>query len=62
MHWLRDNDMLPSIIPESRIFTYDYNANYLTEAPVETLLGHADTLLNLISCERNSVRFTAVFR
>ncbi len=29
VHWLHDNDMLPSIIPEGRVFTYDYNANYL---------------------------------
>ena len=60
MPWLQDNDMLPDIIPEGRIFTYDYNANY-TEAPVETLLGHADTLLNLIHYERTSVKFTLSF-
>lgn len=48
VNWLSDLDMLPAAIPEARIFTYDWNANYFEDAPVQTLLGHADTLLGHI--------------
>ena len=61
MNWLSDDDMLPSFVPEGRVFTYDWNANYRTEAPVETLLGHADTLLKHIDHERKSVSFISPF-
>ncbi|RDW64629.1 hypothetical protein BP6252_10280 [Coleophoma cylindrospora] len=47
-NWLADSDMLPAAIPEARIFTYDWNANYFKDAPVTRLLGHADTLLALV--------------
>lgn len=52
--------MLAQIIPEARVFTYDYNANYHSEAPVETLLGHADTLLKLLNHERSRVKIHTV--
>jgi hypothetical protein len=58
VNWLCDADMLPSTIPESRIFTFDYPADYYKEAPVETLLGHAGNLLSLLTHQRKSVRFT----
>ncbi|KAK0741212.1 P-loop containing nucleoside triphosphate hydrolase protein [Schizothecium vesticola] len=51
VNWLSDRDMLPAALPEARIFTYDWNANYFEDAPVQTLLGHADTLLRLIVAE-----------
>lgn len=54
--------MLPDIIPEVRVFTYDYNANYHAEAPVETLLGHADTLLKLVNYQRQQVGLHHHFR
>lgn len=47
MNWLSDRDMLPAALPEARIFTYDWNAYYFNDAPVQTLFGHADTLLGL---------------
>ena len=43
--------MLPAAIPEATIFTYDWDANYFANAPVQTLLGHADNLLGLIDAE-----------
>ena len=49
MNWLSDGDMLPAALPKPRIFTYDWNANYFGDAPVQTLLGHADTLLGLVA-------------
>ncbi|KAK8048191.1 hypothetical protein PG994_009921 [Apiospora phragmitis] len=52
VHWLRDSDMLSAAIPEARIYTYDWNARVFYYAPVQTLLGHADNLLDLIEAER----------
>lgn len=54
VNWLADSDMLPTDFPEARIFTYDWNANSFENAPVQTLLGHADTLLGLIAESRGS--------
>ncbi|SCO84734.1 uncharacterized protein FRV6_08861 [Fusarium oxysporum] len=33
VNWLADEDMLPATVPEARIFTYDWNANYFQDAP-----------------------------
>jgi hypothetical protein len=52
VHWLCDPAMLPSIVPEARIYTYDWNAKVFDNAPVQTMLGHADNLLGLIAAER----------
>jgi hypothetical protein len=41
--------MLPAIAPEAMIFTYDWDANYAKDAPVQSLLGHADNLLALVA-------------
>jgi hypothetical protein len=56
VNWLSDTDMLPAAIPEARIFTYDWDANYFEDAPVQTLLGHADTLLDLIIAENQGIQ------
>jgi hypothetical protein len=53
--------MLPAAIPEARIFTYDWDANYFEEAPVQTLLGHADVLLALVAESRVSKRRPIIF-
>ncbi|KAK4220778.1 hypothetical protein QBC38DRAFT_449744 [Podospora fimiseda] len=45
--------MLPAALPTARIFTYGWNANYFADAPVQTLLGHANTLLGLIAKNRH---------
>ncbi|KAK5215165.1 hypothetical protein LTS03_011272 [Exophiala xenobiotica] len=47
--WLADPDMLPAVVPNARIFTYDWDANYFRGAPVETLLGHGETLLSHVA-------------
>ncbi|KAK3332561.1 hypothetical protein B0T19DRAFT_415984 [Cercophora scortea] len=49
VNWLADADMLPAVIPEASIYTYDWNANYFEDAPVQSILGHAHSLLVLIS-------------
>ncbi len=54
VNWLADHDMLPKAVPEARIFTYDWDANFFQHAPVKTLLGHGDTLLRLVAATRGS--------
>ena len=54
VNWLADGHMLPAAIPEARIFTYDWNANYFKDAPMQTVLGHANNLLALIAENRGS--------
>ncbi|KAE9370182.1 hypothetical protein N431DRAFT_468253 [Stipitochalara longipes BDJ] len=46
--WLVDLDMLPSIIPGSRIWTFDYNSNYYQESSAADLVGLGDMLLSAI--------------
>ncbi|KAK0711611.1 hypothetical protein B0H67DRAFT_296663 [Lasiosphaeris hirsuta] len=53
--------MLPAALPKARIFTYDWNANYFADAPVQTLLGHADTLLGLVAEGRDSQTRPIIF-
>ena len=55
VNWLQDKDMLPSKLPEAKVWTYDWNANYHHHAPVNTLLGHGDTLLRLLLEQRREV-------
>jgi hypothetical protein len=45
--------MLPLVIPDSRILTYDWNANYDETSSNDILLGHADTLLDRIFIDRD---------
>jgi hypothetical protein len=44
--------MLPSAVPEARIYTYDWDSNCAQDASVNTLLGHADNLLALVAGEQ----------
>ncbi|KAJ2986541.1 hypothetical protein NUW58_g4975 [Xylaria curta] len=48
VNWLKDSHMLPSVIPNARILTYDWNANYDKTASSDIFLGHADALLDRI--------------
>jgi hypothetical protein len=53
--WLRDKHMLPSSLPDARILTYDWNANYDTSASSDRFLGHADTLLDRVYVNREEL-------
>ncbi|KAI0862783.1 hypothetical protein F4860DRAFT_512383 [Xylaria cubensis] len=62
--WLKDEKMLPSFIPDSRILTYDWNAHYVKDASKDRFLGHADTLLEHIfqnRVETNRSRHPIIF-
>ncbi|KAK5215157.1 hypothetical protein LTR96_011259 [Exophiala xenobiotica] len=51
--------MLPAVVPSARILTYNWDANYFRDAPVEKLLGHADTLLSLVAQCRDTTAAAA---
>ncbi|KAI1357119.1 hypothetical protein F5Y08DRAFT_347314, partial [Xylaria arbuscula] len=52
VNWLQDPSMLPSVVPEARILTYDWNANYTKDASKDRFLGHAEVLLNRLQQNR----------
>lgn len=54
-NWLSDADMLPTVVPKARIWTFDYNANYHSNAPVVDLLALGETLLRSLSEVRTNV-------
>ncbi|KAK1760821.1 hypothetical protein QBC47DRAFT_368295 [Echria macrotheca] len=49
VNWLADGDMLPRRFPGARIHTYTWNADYLEDAPTQSLLGEANKLLMHVS-------------
>ncbi|XDG02549.1 hypothetical protein ABKA04_002164 [Annulohypoxylon sp. FPYF3050] len=61
VNWLEDTDMLQAAVPQARIYTYNWNAKVFDDAPVQALLGHADTLLNLVMGEQGHNRRPIVF-
>lgn len=52
VNWLKDLHMLPAKQPESRIMTYDWNANIVGDASQDRFLGHAETLLERLDLDR----------
>ncbi|KAH7126548.1 hypothetical protein B0J13DRAFT_565635 [Dactylonectria estremocensis] len=52
INWLRDDHMLPNSRRDSRIMTYDWNANYDSYASKVNFLAHAETLLDDIYEDR----------
>ncbi|CAH0039537.1 unnamed protein product [Clonostachys rhizophaga] len=44
-HWLQDPEMLPAVIPNSRIFTYEWNSGFDQNAAMKNMAEHADELL-----------------
>jgi hypothetical protein len=54
VNWISDDEMLPALVPEARIYTYDWDANCFQDAPVQTMLGHADNFLACVAGERAS--------
>ncbi len=56
VHWLRDEDMLPSRFPFARIYTYDWNAATISEASSQYFHHHAQDLLRAVSREQQKHR------
>ena len=56
VNWLQDLSMLPSVVPSSRIFTFNYESKWLREGPVQRLPPLGEQLLSLLSHARPSLR------
>jgi len=52
VNWLTDSSMLPAVMPEARILTYDWNASYDSFASSDIFHGHARTLLDRVYVNR----------
>lgn len=48
MNWLSDKEMLPKIVPSARIWTFNYDSQWLSSAPVTRLILVAETLLTIL--------------
>lgn len=48
-NWLCDEDMLPKVVPQARIWAYDYNSNcYSDNAQEIDVLGLGDSFLEML--------------
>jgi hypothetical protein len=47
--------MLAAVVPTARIWTFHYNANYHTNAPVVDILGVGKVLLQVLQARREEV-------
>ncbi|CEF78682.1 unnamed protein product [Fusarium graminearum] len=54
VNWLEDKHMLPRFMPDSRILTYQWNANYDAYASSDRFSGHATSLLQDLHADRFS--------
>ena len=55
VNWLSDEDMLPRIVPSANIFTFTWDSDYYSNAPVVRIRDVADTLLRKLQDERDKV-------
>ena len=53
MYWLKDADMLPSVVKEARIWVFDWNSNFSHDAQIVRIPDLAGTLLNFIKDKRD---------
>ena len=54
-NWLSDEDMLGAVVPKACVWTFDYNANYHSNASVVDLLALGEMLLRSLSEVRTNV-------
>jgi hypothetical protein len=54
-NWLSDSHMLPAIVPNSRIWNFNYESNWLRAGPIQRLPTLTGQLLALLSQHRHSV-------
>ena len=55
VNWLSADDMLPRIVPSARVFTFTWDSDYYSKAPVVRIRDVADTLLRKLQDKRNEV-------
>ncbi|KAK4182712.1 hypothetical protein QBC35DRAFT_395403 [Podospora australis] len=60
VHWLKDSDMLPAFLSDTRIFTYDWNANTTDGASKQYFHSHAEQFLHRLQRARQGPRSVVV--
>lgn len=55
VNWLKDPDMLPLKLPNSRIMTFNYESKWLSEAPKQECSFCAIQLLTALDNQRKEV-------
>ncbi|SPO00083.1 uncharacterized protein DNG_02935 [Cephalotrichum gorgonifer] len=56
VHWLRDRDMLPAIVPNARIMVYNYESKWQANAPRTRLELCGEELVNSLHSFRKDTR------
>lgn len=56
VNWLVDEDILPRVVPQARIWVFDYNSNYSRNAQVIGIKNLGETLLSFITMEKLGTR------
>ncbi len=54
VNWLSDEAMLPAVVPDARILSFNYDSSWYSEAPVTNLLELAETLLTALAYFREA--------
>ena len=54
--------MLPDVVPSARIYTFSWNANYSSDAPVTRIVNVAEVLLKNLEKDRKKVGSHATIR
>jgi hypothetical protein len=47
-HWLCDEDMLPKVLPQARIWAFDYNFNYSSNAQHVSVMDLGQVFLDMV--------------
>ena len=55
VNWLCDDDMLPRVVPSATIYTFTWDSDYYSNAPILRIRDVADTLLRKLQDQRDEV-------
>lgn len=56
VNWLKDEHMLPTVVPRARILTYDWSADIVGNSSADLFLGHAEMLLGHLLINREKTK------
>jgi hypothetical protein len=59
VNWLADHDLLPNVVPNARIMTFNYESKWHADAPKQRRSQCAEQLLTVLCNKRRQVRSTA---
>lgn len=53
-HWLHDEDMLPKVLPPARIWAFDYNSNYSSNAQHVSIMDLGQVFLDMMGGKKDN--------